>query len=724
MKKKYSAFKYLLLSVLSLLLFACENTENSDPDKNENVAYLFTYFTGNGEGEEAIRYALSKDGYNYYALNNNEPIISSDEISNTGGVRDPHILRGADGSFRMVVTDLLTQNGWSNIEMVLLKSDNLIDWTSTVINIPETFDEFSDVSRVWAPQTFYDEEKEKYMVYFSMLQPDSYDKIYYAYANDNFTELETTPQQLFFNPNEMASIDGDIIKKDGKFHLFYKTEGDDDKGIKVAISDSLTGGYEAMEGNVDQTDQAVEGSGVFKLINSDKYILMYDVYRNGRYEFAESTDLKNFELVSEDISMNFHPRHGTVLPITEEEVNQLLEAFPSDDFPVITGSSSSAVKQKNIIIDETEKSIYLPVKNGTDLSNFNPELETFPGIEITNTEAKNFESGLQEYTVKLANGEEQPYNVQVEVANNPVVEGYYADPEIIYSEKEEKFYLYPTSDGFHGWSGTYFETFSSKNLINWKNEGTILDLKKDVDWADRNAWAPCAIEKEIDGEYKYFYYFTAAQKIGVAVADQPEGPFEDIGEPLISEKPEGVKGGQVIDPDVFTDPESGKSYLYWGNGFMAVAELNEHMTSLKEGTEKVITPDNTFREGAEVFFRDGKYYFLWSENDTRSPDYRVRYATSTSPTGPLEIPEENMVIEKDEENEIYGTGHNSVIQVPGKDEWYIVYHRFTRPKGIDMGQEAGFHREVAIDKLEFDEDGAIKKVNPTVKGIESLKTSE
>jgi hypothetical protein len=721
--RKNFVFQYLILTSLSLLFLACGDSDKSN-SKDDKIAYLFTYFTGNGEGEEAIRYALSKDGYNYYALNNNEPIISSDEISNTGGVRDPHILRGADGSYRMVVTDLLTQNGWSNIEMVLLKSDNLIDWTSTVINIPETFDEFSDVSRVWAPQTFYDEEKEKYMVYFSMLQPDSYDKIYYAYANDNFTELETTPQQLFFNPNEMASIDGDIIKKDGKFHLFYKTEGDDDKGIKVAISDSLTGGYEAMEGNVDQTDQAVEGSGVFKLINSDKYILMYDVYRDGRYEFAESTDLKNFELVSEDISMNFHPRHGTVLPITEEEVNQLLEAFPSDDFPVITGSSSSAVKQKNIIIDETEKSIYLPVKNGTDLSNFNPELETFPGIEITNTEAKNFESGLQEYTVKLANGEEQPYNVQVEVANNPVVEGYYADPEIIYSEKEEKFYLYPTSDGFHGWSGTYFETFSSKNLINWKNEGTILDLKKDVDWADRNAWAPCAIEKEIDGEYKYFYYFTAAQKIGVAVADQPEGPFEDIGEPLISEKPEGVKGGQVIDPDVFTDPESGKSYLYWGNGFMAVAELNEDMTSLKEGTEKVITPDNSFREGAEVFFRDGKYYFLWSENDTRSPDYRVRYATSTSPTGPLEIPEENMVIEKDEENEIYGTGHNSVIQVPGKDEWYIVYHRFTRPKGIDMGQEAGFHREVAIDKLEFDEDGAIKKVNPTVKGIESLKTSE
>ncbi len=722
MKQKYFLHQWLILPVFILILSCGENKKTDD--QNDNVAYLFTYFTGNGEGEEAIRYALSKDGYNYYALNNNEPIISSEEISNTGGVRDPHIIRGDDGSFRMVVTDLLTQNGWNNTEMVLLKSNDLTDWTSTVINIPDNFEEFSDVTRVWAPQTFYDEEKEKYMVYFSMLQPGSYDKIYYAYTNKDFTELETTPKQLFYNPNKMASIDGDIIKKEGKYHLFYKTEGDEDKGIKVAISDSLTGGYEALEGNVDQTDQAVEGSGVFKMIDSDKYILMYDVYMNGRYEFAESTDLKNFELVSEDISMNFHPRHGTVLPVTQKEVNRLLEAFPSEDFPIIAGSKASAVKENNIIIDEVAKSIYLPVKEGTDLSNFNPELETFPGIELVDTEPKNFENGEQEYKVKLVNGEEQIYKVQVEVANNPVVEGYYADPEIIYSEKDEKYYLYPTSDGFTGWSGTYFETFSSSDLINWENEGTILDLKKDVEWADRNAWAPCAIEKKIDEEYKYFYYFTAAQKIGVAVADNPEGPFEDIGEPLIAEKPDGVEGGQVIDPDVFTDPQSGKSYLYWGNGFLAVAELNEDMTSLKEGTEKVITPDTTFREGAEVFFRDGKYYFLWSENDTRSPDYRVRYATSNSPTGPLEIPEENLIIEKDEKNQIYGTGHNSVIQVPDADQWYIVYHRFTRPKGIEMGREAGFHREVAIDALEFDESGAIKKVKPTVKGIQPIKTSE
>lgn len=714
-----SKLNSLAVLFISILLFSCNTTTEKD---EEYTAYLFSYFVGNAPGEEAIHYALSPDGYNYYALNNNEPIIEIDEISTTGGVRDPHILRTEGGdSFYMVVTDLLSSKGWTNTAMILMKSSDLVNWKSTVIEIPEAFpDEFSDVTRVWAPQTIYDEEEGKYMVYFSMLQPGSYDKIYYAYANDDFTGLESTPKQLFYSPNEMATIDGDIIKKDDKYYLFYKTEGEEDKGIKVAVSDKLTSGYEPREGNVDQTDEAVEGSAVFKLIDSDKYILMYDVYMAGSYEFAESTDLENFEVIEEEISMNFHPRHGSVLPVTQQEVDRLLQEFPSEDLPVITGSNAEAVKKNNIIIDQENAQIYLPVKSGTDLSNFDPEFKTFPGIKIAPEGAQNFEDNDPVYTITFPGGEEQTFTVNAEVANNPVVEGYYADPEIIYSNKNNKFYLYPTSDGFTGWSGTYFKTFSSEDLVNWEDEGTILDLEKDVEWANRNAWAPCIAEKEIDGEYKYFYYFTAAQKIGVAVANDPAGPFEDIGEPLLAVLPEGVSGGQVIDPDVFTDPESGKSYLYWGNGFMAVAELNENMISLKEGTTKIITPDNTFREGAEVFFRNGTYYFLWSEDDTRSPDYRVRYATAQSPTGPLNIPEDNMVIQKDEEKEIYGTGHNSVINVPGTDEWYIVYHRFTRPKGIEMGREAGFHREVAIDKLTFNNEGKIIQVKPSVGGIEAI----
>lgn len=81
------------------------------------------------------------------------------------------------------------------------------------------------------------------------------------------------------------------------------------------------------EGYVDQTNESVEGSSVFKLNNSDTYILMYDMYRKGKYQFTSSTDLKNFKVIDQNISMNFHPRHGTVLSISKNEAQVLINKY-------------------------------------------------------------------------------------------------------------------------------------------------------------------------------------------------------------------------------------------------------------------------------------------------------------------------------------------------------------------------------------------------------------
>ena len=627
-----------LLCILLLSDYTIQAQEyKSGPEEKDYVGYLFAYFTGNRVEEEAIHFAISHDGYNYKALNGNKPVIDSKIISSTGGVRDPHILRSEDGkAFYMVVTDMTSSKGWdSNRAMILMKSTDLVNWTSSIIHIQKKYPGNENLKRVWAPQTIYDPQAKKYMIYWSMKHGDGPDIIYYAYANQDFTDLETAPKQLFFPANGKSCIDGDIILKDGTFYLFYKTEGHGN-GIKLATTKSLTSGnWTEHEGYKQQTKEAVEGSSVFRLINTDTYILMYDVYMKGAYQFTESKDLVNFTVIDHDISMDFHPRHGSVIPITRNELKAITEKWG------------------------------MPAG--------------YPAIE-----------------------------------RNPVLAGYYADPDILYSNKTKKYYIYPTSDGFTGWGGYYFKAFSSDNLIDWKDKGVILDLKKDVSWADRNAWAPCIIEKEINGQYKYYYYFTAAQKIGVAVSDNPTGPFVDSGKALIDFKPKGVNGGQEIDPEVFTDPKTGKSYLYWGNGYMAVAELNKDMVSIKPKTIKVRTPDNTFREAITVFYRNGIYYFLWSEDDTRSENYRVRYGTSKSPDGVIRIPENNLILAKDPSKGIYGTGHNSVLQIPGKDEWYIVYHRFSRPNGIKMGDAAGYHREVCIDRMEFNEDGSIRQVIPTL----------
>lgn len=433
-----------LLAVL-ILLSSCSSLNSGD---DELTAYLFAYFTGNGPGEEAVHFAVSLDGYNYRALNNNEPVLNSKEISSSGGVRDPHILRGRDGWFYMVVTDLYVPDmGWKNYAIVLLKSKDLVEWESSRVNIPETFPaEFGDVWRVWAPQTFYDEATGKYMIYFSMKQKNDPDIIYYAYANEDFTGLEAAPVQLFYSPTNNAAIDGDIILKDGKYHLFMKSE-DGEPGIKLALSDELTRGYELLsDKRIDCENNPVEGSGIFKLNGSDEYILMYDVYTNGRYQFTKSNDLQNFSVIDESISMNFHPRHGTVMPITEKELNRLISTWGSFDDLLIDVQSAS-VKKQNVTIDSEKRSIHLPVRRGTDLNAFDPEFTNWPGIKYQPKGVQNFSKGPVDYTFSIGNKGDVIYSVSASVDNNPVLEGFYADPEIMYAEKTGKYYIYPTSDG-------------------------------------------------------------------------------------------------------------------------------------------------------------------------------------------------------------------------------------------------------------------------------------
>ncbi|MBH8568608.1 family 43 glycosylhydrolase [Microvirga sp. STS02] len=710
-------FLLLLLGALGFIRHAAGRP--GPPAKEKTSAYLFVYFTGNDIKEEAIRFALSPDGYHYTAFNGNRPVISSATISETGGVRDPHILRGADGkTFYMVATDMVSAKGWdSNRGIVLMKSTDLITWKSSAINFQKRYPGQENLKRVWAPQTIYDAQAGKYLVYFSLKHGTDPDKIYYAYANKDFTDLEGEPKQLFVSPTNGSCIDGDIVAKDGKFYLFFKTEGQGN-GIKIAVSDKLTGGYVLRDQYVQKTTDPVEGAGTFKLNNSNDYILMYDVYTKGRYQFTRTSDLRNFKVVDGEVSMDFHPRHGTVLPITAQEGARLAARWLAPA-AVLRSARNPAIRAQNTVADSAAGKLSFLAKPNTNLKAFDPAFSTFAGVTVQPAGPQDFTKGPVRYTVSGTN-QKQSVSLSITETHNPALAGYYADPAILYSEKTGKFYLYPTSDGFTGWSGTYFKAFSSPDLVNWKDEGVILDLGKDVSWAKKNAWAPCIIEQKTATGYKYAYYFCAEAKIGVALADSPTGPFMDSGKPLIDTRPEGAKGGQQIDPAVFHDPH-GKNYLYWGNGYLAGAELNDDLTSLKPGTTQVLTPDGTFREGTHVLYRNGTYYFMWSENDTRDPDYRVRYGTATSPLGKIMVPANNLVVSKDAAAGLYGTGHNSTIQVPGRDEWYLVYHRFTYPQGITMGRAAGYHREVCIDKLEFNADGSIQPVTPTHVGIPPVR---
>ena len=306
--------KRSLLTIMLLLGMAITSAANtpgndnqtpkSDPVTEKDYAgYLFVYFTGNHISQEAICFAVSYDGFNYRALNGGRPVLDSKKISSTGGMRDPHILRGEDGrTFYMVATDMVSDNGWdSNRAMVLMRSTDLVNWTHSVVNMQKRYEGQEKLKRVWAPQTIYDPEAGKYMIYWSMKYGDGPDVIYYAYANDSFTDLEGEPKPLFIPENRLSCIDGDIVLRDGVYHLFYKTEGNGN-GIKSATSTSLTSGkWEEQPDYKQQTTDAVEGAGTFKLIGENRYILMYDVYMRGRYQFTESDDLRTFRAIDHEV---------------------------------------------------------------------------------------------------------------------------------------------------------------------------------------------------------------------------------------------------------------------------------------------------------------------------------------------------------------------------------------------------------------------------------------
>lgn len=684
----------------------------------DNGGYLFVTFRGEATPmTEQIYFMVSENGRDWQSLNNAEPVL----VSTVGekGVRDPYIIRSHDNSkFYLIATDLsihLTKHNWNRAQtaasksIVVWESEDLVNWSGPrLVKVAP-----DNAGCTWAPEAVYDAKRGEYMVFWaSKTADDNFDKqrIWAARTRD----FKTFGKPFVYIEKPTTVIDTTIIRDSGVYYRFTKDEKF--KAITMETSEDLMSGWQDVESFSLAKMVGYEGPTCFLLESPEqgetaKWCLLLDWYSRGRgYQPYETGNLPGGNFVEgQKMNFPFQPvRHGTVMPITTEEMKLLVKKWGTIELK----SDSKHVKANNIVLDRRTGTVQLPVKPGANLKQLDPEFKAGFGMMISPKGPQDFSKGPVKFTVG-----DTTLHVSAVENNNPVLAGYYADPDIIYSEKTGRYYIYPTSDGFTGWSGTFFKTFSSENLVDWKDEGVILDLKTDVDWADRNAWAPCIIEKKIDGQFKYFYYFTAAQKIGVAVADSPAGPFKDSGQPLIDFKPDGVRGGQQIDPDVFCDPKTGRNYLYWGNGYMAVVELNDDMVSIKKDTMKVITPDRTYREGTHVFHRNGKYYFLWSEDDTRSENYRVRYAIADSPAGPLQIPADNLVIAKDPDAGIYATGHNSTIKIPGRDEWYIVYHRFTYPNGIGMGGDAGFHRETCIDKLEFESDGRIRRTQPTHKGI-------
>lgn len=294
-------------------------------------------------------------------------------------------------------------------------------------------------------------------------------------------------------------------------------------------------------------------------------------------------------------------------------------------------------------------------------------------------------------------------------SGNPIAQGWYADPEgIVFGDH---YWIYPTFSAEYD-DQLFFDAFSSPDLVKWTKHEKIL-TKENISWLRRALWAPAVVENK--GKYYIFFGANDIQNnnelggIGVAVADAPDGPFVDaLGKPLIGQI---INGAQPIDQFVYRD-DDGKWYMYYGGwGHCNVVRLSDDLLSVipfEDGvTYKEITPEK-YVEGPFMLKRGGKYYFMWSEGGWGGPDYSVAYAISDNPFGPFK--REGKILWQDKDVAT-GAGHHSVIQVPGEDEYYIVYHR--RPLN-ETGRDS---RAVCVDKLEFDKDGKIKPVKMTFEGV-------
>jgi beta-xylosidase len=249
--------------------------------------------------------------------------------------------------------------------------------------------------------------------------------------------------------------------------------------------------------------------------------------------------------------------------------------------------------------------------------------------------------------------------------------------------------------------------FSSKDMVNWTEHPVPLKVS-DFAWAKDDAWASQVIAR--NGK---FYWYAAVEHgtipgkaIGVAVADNPTGPFKDArGSALITN--DMTKAASIswddIDPTVIID-KKGQAYLFWGNTACYYAKLKPNMTEL-DGPIQTVSGLPRFTEAPWVHEHNGWYYLSFA---TEFPE-KIAYAMSRSLDGPWEY--------KGLLNELAGnsnTNHQSIIDFKGKS--YFIYHN----GGRDV-HGGSFRRSVCIDYLNYNKDGTLKRVQMTTEGVQAAK---
>lgn len=629
--------------------------------------YTFAYFTGNSKAGENIFLAASNgnNALSWTELNNGQPILTSTQ--GTKGLRDPFVIRSHEGDkFFLLATDLSIGSGTSwgdavkkgSLYLEIWESNDLKTW-SAQRHVKVSPD---NAGNTWAPEAYYDSTIGSYVVFWaSSLYADNdtnrtgatYHRMLYVTTRDFVTFSAPTVWQ----DAGMSRIDSTVLQEGSTFYRFTKDEGASGTGCSDIIQEKSSSLRATLSSwtrvaaciGKNAGTSAVEGPTVFKSNPNDV---------NGQ---------KFYLFVDEYTGRGYIPLETTDIAAPSWKVSASYKLPTSP-------------------------------RHGTVMPITAAELANLRGTTTAQTSSKRESESKRSKLIKR---------------KSPVLPGLYADPNIAIFNKT--YYIFATTDGFAGWGGQVFYSWKSPDLVSWTRSAqpflTLNGTSGNVPWATGNAWAPTIIARN----GKYYFYFSGQnptynrKTIGVAVANAPEGPYTAQPNAMILNN-ESLTTGQAIDSDAFQDPTTGKYYLFWGNGSPLYAELSDDMLSLKSGSIKAISGLTDFREGIFINYRKGLFHITYSIDDTGSENYRVGYATSTSVDGPWTY--RGVVLQKDTSKGILATGHDSIVNVPGTDDWYIAYHRWQIPGGD------GTHRETTIDRVYFNATtGFMETVVPTLESV-------
>jgi hypothetical protein len=316
--KKMTMKKFLYFFLVLMIFSSC-----GTPKKVSNAdvpVYIFSYFKNNGE--DGLHLAYSNDGYTWTSLNRDssllKPGVGGDKL-----MRDPCIIRGADGRFHMVWTV-----SWKEKGIGYASSEDLVHWSAQQY-LP-VMEHESMTQNAWAPEMFYDKKKKEYLIFWASTIPGRFPeteksgdekynhRIYYVTTKD-FKKYSDT--KLFYNQG-FNVIDATIQQDGNRYVMFLKdeTRTPAQKNLRVAFSNEAVGEYGKASAPITGNYWA-EGPTALKIGN--EWIVYFDKYTQHLYGAVKSTDLLNWTDISDKVSFPKGTRHGTALAITKKEFEKL-----------------------------------------------------------------------------------------------------------------------------------------------------------------------------------------------------------------------------------------------------------------------------------------------------------------------------------------------------------------------------------------------------------------